>query len=89
MILTDDIINDTIIKNLMGCQNGKYGLNLSRRERIKGETPGSLCRIDSGKGTEGFRADYKNTSRREIPPEEDPAGDGGYNRGKSLEHSQI
>ena len=24
---------------------------------------------------------------REIPPEEDPAGDGGYNRGKSLEHS--
>ncbi len=37
--------------------------------------------------TEGFRADYKNTSRREIPPEEDPAGDGGYNRGKSIEHS--
>ena len=26
-------------------------------------------------------------SRREIPPEEDPAGDGGYNRGKSFEHS--
>ena len=43
------------------------------------EAPGSICRSNTEKGTEGFRADNKRTCRREIPSKEDTAGDGRYN----------
>ena len=54
-------------------------LKFIRKRRVKRGNAVAMREIDSGKGTERFRADYKNTSRREIPPEEDQAGDGGYN----------